>query len=261
MPAGAILSLYRTAWRCTTSSVGRSRLRPPVRTAWTLSGAAAECAAPVVRDLVLIHGLMDSTEGWLKSIDVLAQTHRVWAIDLIGFGFSSRLAERVFTLKSYSRWVSDFMNVVEIGAVAVVGHSLGGGISLQLAHDAPSRIDKLVLIAPAAYWWFPRPVQLAARIPVLPRELLRLALNSRRAHFAVWSAAVGDSTTPDAIQIATRERHLRVKGTLDTLVAMAGSPCDSDLPAGIKYISVPTLILWGEEDTGPSCHTRQASCT
>ena len=129
-----------------------------------------------------------------------------------------------------------------------MGHSLGGGISLQLAHDAPNRIDKLVLIAPAAYWWFPRPVQLASRIPVLPHELLRLALNSRRAHSAVWSAAVGDSTTPDTIQIATRERHLRVKGTLDTLVAMAGSPRDSDLPAGIKDISAPTLILWGEED-------------
>ncbi len=205
-------------------------------------------AGPNARDLILIHGLMDSTYNWKKNIDAFAQTHRVWAIDLIGFGFSSRLTERVYTFKNFARWVHDFMNALEIQRASVVGHSLGGAITLQLAHDFPQRLDRLILLAPAAYWWFPAPLRLAARIPFLPRAIVQFAMSSRHAHAAAWRMAIGDPSQLDVVEVARRARHLHVQGTMDALIALVGSPSDSDLPRGLKNISAPALVLWGEND-------------
>lgn len=200
------------------------------------------------RDLILIHGLMDSAYNWKKNIDAFAHQHRVWAIDLIGFGFSSRLTERIYTFKNHARWVCDFMDAAEIQRASVVGHSLGGGIALQLAHDFPQRINNLVLLAPAAYWWFPAPLRLAARMPFLPRAIVHFAMNSRHAHAAAWRMAIGDPSQLDAVEVARRSRHLRVQGTMDALIALVGSPRESDLPRGLKNIKAPALILWGEND-------------
>jgi pimeloyl-ACP methyl ester carboxylesterase len=203
---------------------------------------------PVPRDVILIHGLMDSAYNWKKNIDAFAQGHRVWAIDLPGFGFSTRLTERVYTFKNFARWICAFMNAVEIQKASVIGHSLGGGVALQFAHDFPQRVKNLVLLAPAAYWWFPAPIRFVARMPFLPRAIVQFAMNSRHAHAAAWRMANGDPSRLDPIEVARRSRHLRVRGTMDALIALVGSPHESDLPGGLKNIKAPALILWGKND-------------
>lgn len=68
--------------------------------------------------VILIHGLMDSAQQWSKNIDVLAQAHRVWAIDLIGFGFSSRVTTPMYSMKMFARSIREFMDVQGIAAPA-----------------------------------------------------------------------------------------------------------------------------------------------
>lgn len=200
-----------------------------------------------VRDLVLIHGILDSAYNWKRNMEALAQGYRVWAVDIPGFGFSTRLTERVYTFKNFAGWVRDFMNAVEIQRPDIVGHSMGGAITLQFAHDYPQRVNKIVLLDPAAYWWIPAPVRWAARIPWLPRALGGLAINSKRLHAALWRLAVRNSPF-DATEVARRSRHLRVRGTLDALIALAASPRATDLPRGLNRIVAPTLVVWGEND-------------
>lgn len=209
---------------------------------------------PHPRDVVLIHGIMDSAYNWQKNMDALARDNRIWAIDLPGSGFSSRLTERIYTFRNFARWVRDFMNIVEIERASVVGHSMGGAIALQFAHDYPQRVDKLVLLDPAAYLWVPTPLRLLARLPLLPRLAVHFAINSKRAHAAIWSFSVANSPF-DGSEIARRSRHLRVKGTLDALIALAASPYDTDLPSAVKKITASTLVLWGGQDqVVPSKH-------
>jgi len=203
--------------------------------------------AQPMRDVVLIHGFMDSAYNWKINMRALAQNHRVWALDLPGFGFSSRLTERVYTFKNFARWVRDFMNAVEIQRPSIVGHSMGGAITLQLANDYPQRVDKIILLNPAAYLWIPASVRFAARIPWLPRAIAGIAINSKRVHSAIWRMAVGASPF-DANEVARRSRHLRVKGTLDALIALAASPRETDLPRALHRIAAPALVVWGEED-------------
>jgi len=205
--------------------------------------------APVtsMRDVVLIHGFMDSAYNWKINMRALAQNHRVWAVDLPGFGFSSRLTDRVYTFKNFARWVRDFMNIVEIQRPSIVGHSMGGAITLQFALDYPHRVDKIILLNPAAYWWIPATVRWMARIPLLPRAIASIAIHSKRVHSTIWRMAVGASPF-DATEVARRSRHLRVKGTLDALIALAASPRETDLPRALHRVAASALVVWGEED-------------
>lgn len=199
--------------------------------------------------IVLIHGLMDSTHNWAKNIDALALAHRVYAIDLIGFGFSSRVTERRYSLKYFARTVREFLDAQGLARASLVGHSLGGAVALQVARDYPKRVDKLILLAPAAYSLkIPAVVKLAARVPYLPRALAGFALTSARAHASAWVNAWGDPTCADPRDLEGRMRPSRVKGSVDALLAMTASPHGSNLPAGLKGITASTLILWGNKD-------------
>ncbi len=200
-------------------------------------------------DVILIHGLMDSAEQWRKNIDALAQTQRVWAIDLIGFGFSSRVKTPTYSMKMFARSIREFMDAQAIARASIVGHSLGGAVALEFAHDFPERVDKLVLIAPATYLLQFRPeLKLARRLPAVPRALIGWTMTNRRARERALRDALGDPAHFDPEELARRLRATRVKGTADALVAMLGSPHGSDLPRDLEKITAPTLILWGARD-------------
>lgn len=199
--------------------------------------------------VILIHGLMDSALNWSKNIDALAESHRVWAIDLIGFGYSSRVTEPTYSLKYFARTVREFMDTQKIKRASIVGHSLGGAVALEMAHDYPARVDKLVLIAPGTYRVnIPVALNLAARVPYVPRALVGMAVTSSHARMSAWRNALGNPNRLDPKDAQQYTRPLRVKGTADALVAMAASPRESDLPAGLSQITARTLMLWGDKD-------------
>lgn len=242
------LFLHRTRqeWECLTvddASAGSFCLLPDgARLHYVQRGTTG-------RAVVLIHGLMSSTEEWAQNIDALAQAHRVWAIDLIGFGYSSRIVEAKYSLKSMARSVREFLDAEGIARAHVVGHSLGGAVALQLAHDAPGRIDKLVLIDPAAFI-FPwlRVVRMAARVPYLPRALVELMLSNPRVHEAALRNALGDPARLDRRALAARLRASQVRGTRQALLAMARSPEIAANPEELDRVAMPALVLWGERD-------------
>ncbi len=199
--------------------------------------------------LVLLHGLMSSIHEWDKNIDGLAERHRVYALDLIGFGFSSRVCEPCYSLKYYSRTVLEFLDAQEIAHACLVGHSLGGGIALQVAHDAPERVNKLILVDAAAYiFGLVRVVRLATRVPYLSRGLARRVFSNPRVYECGLRNALGDPRHLDPEAVALRLRAARVKGSVDALFAMLASPHAAEQPEGLRQMAKPTLILWGDRD-------------
>lgn len=200
------------------------------------------------RDVILIHGFLGSAYDWFRNLDALAGAHRAWALDLVGFGYSERVTERTYSLKAYARSVREFMDAQGIARATLAGHSMGGAIALEFAHDYPDRVDQLVLIAPATYLArIPAPINLAARAPIVPRALIGWAVTSPYARILTWRAALGGSHV-GIIEVEAGLRALRVKGTTDALVALIGSPCVSDLVEGMASIAQPTLLVAGEQD-------------
>lgn len=111
--------------------------------------------------ILLIHGASSNAlELWGPLSEALAQEHRVIAFDRPGMGYSTRPRRNAHTLASQARMAARVLAETGDAPVIVVGHSLGAGVALRLALDHPSRIEGLVLIAPASHpyphkpaWW------------------------------------------------------------------------------------------------------------
>lgn len=101
-------------------------------------------AGPVV---VLVHGLGGNLRNFHGLIEALALTCRVVAVDRPGSGYSTMLSDGHPTLRPQARILARFIQRLELGRPLLVGHSLGGALSLALALDHPSSVRGLVLIS------------------------------------------------------------------------------------------------------------------
>jgi len=99
--------------------------------------------------LVLLHGggLDDAQLSWAPVWPTLTGHAQLLAPDLPGYG-GSPLGHTEPTLEGYRTWLLAFLDAAGIQAAVLVGLSLGGGIALRTALDAPTRIAGLVLLAP-----------------------------------------------------------------------------------------------------------------
>ncbi|MBI3536148.1 MAG: alpha/beta hydrolase, partial [Chloroflexi bacterium] len=200
-------------------------------------------------DIILIHGMLDSTRNWEKNQADLARTHRVWAVDLVGFGFSSRLTRAIYSLEYFADTLRQFMDAHKIARANIVGHSLGGAVALEMATRFPNRVRKLVLINPAVYLLNYLPaLNWAARIPLMPRALVGFALTSRAMREFSYAHALGNRARFDSAYAEWRRQPTRVRGTTDAMIALVANWSRSDLPARVHQVAAPTLILIGEKD-------------
>jgi pimeloyl-ACP methyl ester carboxylesterase len=100
--------------------------------------------------LLLIHGLAGSYLNWMSVADRLAITHRVWALDLRGFGLTPLGRGQKATLEANQALIQGFLEQVVGGPAILVGNSMGGRLSLQVAASRPDLVSRLVLVDPAA---------------------------------------------------------------------------------------------------------------
>lgn len=101
------------------------------------------------RACVLLHGGgMDSARlSWGLVWERMADHVRVLAPDFPGYGDTS-LGAVPPTLEGYRQWLAELLDALRLERVVLVGRSLGGGVALRLARDAPERVAGLVLCAP-----------------------------------------------------------------------------------------------------------------
>lgn len=100
---------------------------------------------------LLVHGLGMSSYTWRHNIDALAKHFTVYAPDLRGFGHSDRPNKRGYSLYYHQQALLKLLDVLELEQVDYIGSSMGGEIGLRIAINHPHRINRLVLIASAAY--------------------------------------------------------------------------------------------------------------
>ena len=97
--------------------------------------------------VLLVHGVGSSTQTWSELYSRLTQAGRsVLAVDLFGHG-QSGAGNGDYSLGANATMLRDVLNVLHIEQVHLVGHSLGGGVSMQMFYQYPDRISSLTLIA------------------------------------------------------------------------------------------------------------------
>ncbi|MGW5449655.1 alpha/beta fold hydrolase [Streptomyces asiaticus] len=108
-----------------------------IRLAYQVSGP--QDAPP----LVLVHALGENATDWDQMVPVLAHSRRVYALDMRGHGRSDWPGN--YSLELMRADVLRFLDVLGLGPVDLIGHSMGGVVAYLLAQDHPQRVSRLVL--------------------------------------------------------------------------------------------------------------------
>jgi pimeloyl-ACP methyl ester carboxylesterase len=205
---------------------------------------------------ILIHGLGGTKSSFFETVAALSPDHTVHAIDLPGFGASSKpLAS--YDPDFFARHVLRLMDALAIDRADLVGNSLGGRIALEVGLRAPSRVRSLSLLAPSMA--FRRGRGLAPLVRLLRPELG--ALPSVMRHGLVsggfWRMiAHPDRVDPSIADIAADE-FLRTHRSAAARVAFYAAARQIYLeaphgPSGfwdrLELLRPPALFVWGAED-------------
>ena len=203
--------------------------------------------------LILVHGFSSSVYTWRLNIDALSEEFRVVALDLPGFGYSDKPEDFDYTLEGYSRFLVEFMNIMDIDTATLAGNSMGGGVVLTTALLFPERIDKLILVDSMGYperegeeVFLPF---LLMGVPVAGEVLMSLNFRcvveeSMKGGVYYDNSFVTDEMV-DYYYNAFRSENGQ-KAPLWVMRNLMDTP-----PIGserISEVSMPTLIIWGEED-------------
>ncbi len=97
------------------------------------------------RPVILLHGWLGSWGLWQETMTFLGQYYRTYALDFWGFGESGR-KRNTYQVQDFVSLVDQFMEKLGILHAPLVGHSMGGTVSLSVAIQFPERVDKVVII-------------------------------------------------------------------------------------------------------------------
>jgi pimeloyl-ACP methyl ester carboxylesterase len=204
--------------------------------------------------VILLHGFGASAYSWRFLGPALAEHHRVFTLDLKGYGLSAKPEDGKYAISDQADMVAEFIRTRDLHDLVVIGHSMGGGVTLmtyfEVREDDPARIKRLVLIDSAGYpQKMPNFIRLAG-MPVVGYVGSHL-LSPRFATAMVLRKCYYHKDRITDEQIDTYAYYGSLPGAREAVVATAKQivPADTDaLIAQYKTIRVPVLIIWGAED-------------
>ena len=171
--------------------------------------------------LVLVHGYGVSGQMWNRCIPYLAQERQLFIVDLPGHGHSTLASD--WRLREVAPLLAQWLRILELPPVGLMGHSMGGAIAAHLAVHAPDLVERLVLVDAAC-------LPLDRALPVMITRSARSMIQR------------GTGSYPLALLRDTLKPRLRL------LWQAAREMGHSDYTAELATLTLPTLIIWGERD-------------
>lgn len=194
--------------------------------------------------VVFLHGWALSDRTYRRGLEQLAeQGYRVLSPALPGFGATADMDSTEFSVAGYAAWLVDLLDVLQVRApVTLVGHSFGGAVAIQCAHDPPERVARLVLVNSigGSTWSSEGRLRAMSERPWgdwgvhLGAELL-----SARGLTRVLPVVAADALTHALLRPRTLWRVGRLAREADLGIELEE----------LRRRRTPVAILWGREDT------------
>lgn len=201
------------------------------------------------------HGLAGNVTHWVHVAPALVDKYRVIGIDLPGCGETPALAGG-FSIEGYAKQVIGLLDRLALEKVILVGHSLGGMVSMEAYKRVPERIRGMFLVGSAGFMPVSKPLRAMGHMVL--RERLLKALLPR-----VWHSILGQVFERD--NEYTRQFIQSVADTYDPVsdvhgvAAVIGGLKDDFLyrnyEAALDQLHVPLHLMWGQKDRlTPAAH-------
>jgi pimeloyl-ACP methyl ester carboxylesterase/CRP-like cAMP-binding protein len=217
---------------------------------------AIEEGSPNRQKAILIHGWSSSSYAMSPLTGLLSQRFSCVAVDLPGYGKSPPLPNGGTTIPAYADVLVDLIEQISDSPVVLVGHSMGGMISLAMAQRNPAVVERLVLICPTITGRLSTMINLLiSPINMLERfglgqllvssvEKMYVGLTDRLMRPVSFADRTG--ITPEEYarlrEDARRPGQGRVRA--ECFFAMR----ESDLSGTFGQVEAPALVIWGAED-------------
>lgn len=203
---------------------------------------------------LLVHGYGCTSYMWRHWVPRLARRGRVVLVDLKGFGAAPKPDDGRYSPIDLSEALVDLVQEMDLRRLTIFGQSLGGGVTLlaavALRDEGGGRLERLVLLAPAAYHQRLPPFVWLSHRPRLASALLRLVGPRTVVRWAM-RAIVHDprSISEDQVEEYARAWALPEGRRAAFAVGRQILPPNLEHLAGrYRDVDVPTLLLWGEQD-------------
>jgi len=193
------------------------------------------------KPVILLHGWLGSWGLWREVMTWLGQYYRTYALDFWGFGESGRKLS-TYQVADFVGMVNQFMDQMGILSAPLVGHSMGGTVSLSVAIKHPDKVKKVVIIgSPIVGSSLALPLKVAGYRPIA--FLLFSLFPTFRKLMKVASPFI--CRDPEFPQMMDRDLS---KTTLESFLVSIATLHKTDLRPHIGEIKVPVMGMFGDRD-------------
>jgi pimeloyl-ACP methyl ester carboxylesterase len=219
-------------------------------------------------DVLLLHGLGATKASFFETAAALSRTYRVHAVDLPGFGSSSKPALAAYDAGFFADAVLGLMDELAIERAHLVGNSLGGRVAIEVGLRRPERVGALGLLCPAVAFvrrgYHPIVRLLRPELGILPHRFARGTVANQ-----FWGLfADRDQVDPSVADVVVEEFQ-RIYGSAGARLAFLSAARNVYLerPFGrdgfytrLAELQPPALFVWGSHDKLiPSAFSRQVA--
>ncbi|MEM8714974.1 MAG: alpha/beta hydrolase [Cyanobacteria bacterium P01_G01_bin.4] len=212
-----------------------------IPTTFVQQGEGSEKAAPIL----LLHGFDSSVFEFRRLLPLLAPHREAWALDLLGFGFTERMAGLTFSPDEIRQHLYAFWEQAIARPLVLVGASMGGAAAIDFALRYPQAVERLVLLDSAGFAkGGPETKVMVPPLDWIATEILRNSWVRNR----ISQLAYCDRTFSSADAATCAALHLECEGWRRATIAFTKSGGYTFLADRIREVKSKTLVVWGEDD-------------
>ena len=192
--------------------------------------------------LVLLHPGGGHAPIWIRNVGPLAKEYRVYAVDIVGELNKSRPVAPIRQHSEFMEWMAQLFDGLGIQKATIVGNSNGGFFTLETALYMPERVEKVVLISPAATfvqmwaWWFHL---------LIPAHMIAPAIRAEgmifKAYDWLWQGFPMDASFEKLRRISKLAGY-RYRPSINSAIPRVMSDAE------LKKITAPVLLLIGDHE-------------
>jgi pimeloyl-ACP methyl ester carboxylesterase len=193
------------------------------------------------KPVILLHGWLGSWGLWQETMAYLGRYYRTYALDFWGFGESGKKRE-TYAVQDFVSLVNQFMEQLGIMHAPLVGHSMGGTVSLSVAIRYPERVSKVVVVgSPIVGSSLAFPLKLAGMRPIA------FLLFNMMTVFRFGVRMASPIICRDERFADMMDRDLS-RTTVESFLLSIASLRRTDLRPMLDQIKIPAMGIYGDRD-------------